>query len=144
MADDKLSAEALMTQLPVDEVKRILTDRFAREVAAETGRRVWRPITVFGLPGIVLFGSLLWQFLDSSVASKVTALETSLTTQISTQVGTQVTQLVAARSEVARLQATNQINDAFAGQQGAAVARALAGATETDDFKAIAGSSARP
>lgn len=136
MADEKSSAEALMTQLPLDEVKRILTDRFAREVAAETGRRLWRPITAFGLPGIVLFGSLLWHQLDSSVASRVTTLQTSLTTQISNQVGTQVTQLFAARSEVARLEARIAIDSAFQGAQGAALDQALADATKAERFTA--------
>jgi hypothetical protein len=135
-ANGKLSAEALLAHLPIDEVKRVLTDRFAREVEEKTWRRLLRPITFLGLPGLAIFGTLLWNQLSNSVTTQIAAQKSSSVTEISNQLDAQMQRLFGARSEVARLEARTAIDSAFQGAQGAALTKALADATQSNEFTA--------
>lgn len=59
MAIEPPGPEAILSQVSTSELRRILTDRFARDIGAEAARRVIKPLTFFGLPGIALAGGLV-------------------------------------------------------------------------------------
>jgi hypothetical protein len=124
MSDDKASAEALLTQLPLDDVKRILTQRFAQEVKTETFGRLWRTISGLGVPTVVLVVGLAWKQLENSVTSKVSEQRNVVIDDIKKQIDPQIDRIV-----------RNFTDAAFRDQRGDALRSELIKATDAQEFK---------
>ncbi|WP_131829571.1 hypothetical protein [Teichococcus deserti] len=115
--------EPMLSQIPTSEVKRILTDRFSRDVAAAAGQRIWRGLTIFGLPGLVLAGTLVWGTIEQAVERKVRDA-----------VQPAVDRAAQPQREMLRLELRDFVTQSFIGQQGAALQNALAAATKEAEF----------
>lgn len=143
MAQDASGFEPLVSQIPTNELRRTLTDRIARDAADAAARRILRPLTFFGLPGVVLVGTMVWQLLDSAVSGKVSAARTELTREITNSITQSTQSFIQNRFEVLDARTANAVRSAveqaFAGQQAGAVRDALRRHTEAADFRAELG-----
>ncbi|WP_270937491.1 hypothetical protein, partial [Falsiroseomonas oryzae] len=135
MPSDAPSAEPVVSQIPTEELKKILTDRFARQVASETGKRLWRPVTLFGLPGIVLAATLVWQLLDTAITNKISAQLQDRQRTLEASLSSTMTTLFNTRAELSKLEAQTAIDQAFRAQHGAALGAALRQAAERPEFR---------
>ncbi|MEJ1937111.1 hypothetical protein WDZ92_43515, partial [Nostoc sp. NIES-2111] len=71
MSGSKSDAEPLVSQVPTAELRRVLSDRFRKEVADATWQKVARSVLFFGLPGIIAIVGVVWKLLDATIQTSV-------------------------------------------------------------------------
>lgn len=135
MADSPSNVEPLVSQLPTSELKRILSERFAQQVVVEARQKIWRPLTLFGLPGIVLGGTLLWALLSQLVNTTVTTSVASAQDRLRTSLNENMALLLDVRTNTLRGEVNKLVTDSFQGQHGVALQNALGKATEEQRFR---------
>lgn len=126
MPPDPSSIDPLISQIPTSELKRVLIDRFAKDVVLEARQKIWRPMTIFGLPGIILGGTLAWGALDQSLTSRV-AIRTA---EIESRLG-------GVLSERTNTEVERKLHLAFSSQQGAVLQATLSQTIGTPEFRAL-------
>lgn len=128
--DDK-GGEPLFAQISTSELKRILSDRFARDVSSATWAKLLRAFTFFGLPGIVAISGLLWKVLDTEVATKISAQRREVAAEITRGVDRDI----AALRDALESRVNERVAGAFTGQYGQAVQNQLRSAMAERSFQ---------
>ncbi|MBD0272310.1 MAG: hypothetical protein ICV73_10305 [Acetobacteraceae bacterium] len=131
MSGDEKDAEPLYAQVPTAELKRILSERFAREVSSAAWARMWRALAFLGLPGVAAAGGLLWTALDTKVASRIDEQRTKVEAGIKEDVNREV----ARRWEVLDGRVEKRVSEAFKGEYGQAVQDRLRAALDAPAFQ---------
>ncbi|WP_137127349.1 hypothetical protein [Roseomonas sp. HF4] len=72
MSGSKSDGEPLISQVTTAELRRVLSDRFRKDVTDATWQKVARSVLFFGLPGIIAIVGVVWKLLDSTIKTSVT------------------------------------------------------------------------
>lgn len=113
--------EPLFAQVSTAELKRILNDRFAREVSSAAWARLLRALTLIGLPAIVAVGGLLWTGLETEVSSKISDQRKDVVAEVTRDAD----RTIAALRDAMESRVDARVVKAFTEQYGQAVGQQL-------------------
>ena len=128
---DEKGSEPLFAQIPTAELRKILSERFARDVTSATWAKLLRTFTFFGLPGIVAISGLLWKVLDTEVAGKISAQRR----EVAADIAKSVDRDIAAARETLESRVNERVAAAFTNQYGQAVQSQLRSAMAERSFQ---------